>query len=244
MLSILKSKPRLSNLIPSNFVDIHSHILPGIDDGAKSLEHSEYLLESMINFGFSKVITTPHTMNGVWNNTSSTINNAANEVKNRLPKLAHQVGLEFASEYFLDENLMQIAQQEKLLTLKDNFILVEMSYLNPPIQLYDYLFELQLKGYQLILAHPERYTFYHANKNEYTKLKKAGCLFQLNLLSSVGYYGKSTASITDYLLKENFYDFVGSDIHNKNHIDSFQNKIVLKNQSKLEEIISKNEFFR
>ena len=106
------------------------------------------------------------------------------------------------------------------------------------------MFELQLKGYQLILAHPERYTFYHANKNEYTKLKKAGCLFQLNLLSSVGYYGKSTASITDYLLKENFYDFVGSDIHNKNHIDSFQNKIVLKNQSKLEEIISKNEFFR
>jgi protein-tyrosine phosphatase len=244
MFSFLKSKPRLSNLIPSNFVDIHSHILPGIDDGAKSLSHSEFLLESMIHLGFSKVITTPHIMSGVWNNTSSTIDNAANEVKNNLPNLANQVGLHYASEYFLDENLMQIAQQEKLLTLKDNFILVEMSYLNPPIQLYDYLFELQLKGYQLVLAHPERYSFYHENKKEYTKLKKAGCLFQLNLLSTVGYYGKGTAKLTDYLLKENLYDFVGSDIHNKNHIASFQNKIVLKNQSKLEEIISKNEFFR
>jgi tyrosine-protein phosphatase YwqE len=244
MLSLFKSKPKLSELIPTNYVDIHSHVLPGIDDGAQHIEDSEFLIESMMAFGFSKVITTPHTMKNVWNNTSSTISDALDLVKNELPELSKKVGLNGASEYFLDENLMQLAQQEKLLPLKDNFILIEMSYLNAPIQLYDFLFELQLKGYQLVLAHPERYTYFHSNKKEFAKLKKAGCLFQLNLLATVGYYGKNVAEIADYLLKEHLYDFVGSDFHHKNHVAAFQNKAIIKNVQNLEETIGKNVFFK
>ena len=244
MLSLFKSKPKLSELVPSNYVDIHSHVLPGIDDGAQQMEDSKFLLESMIGYGFSKVITTPHTMKNVWNNTSSTINDALDLVHTALPNVSHQVSLQCASEYFLDENLMQLVQQEKLLTLKDNFILIEMSYLNAPIQLYDFLFELQLKGYQLVLAHPERYNYFHSNKKEFAKLKKAGCLFQLNLLATVGYYGKNVAEIADYLLKENMYDFVGSDIHHKNHIAAFQNKTIIKNVQTLEETMVKNVFFK
>ena len=244
MLSLFKSKPKLAELIPSGYVDIHSHILPGIDDGAQKIKDSEFLLESMIDFGFSKVITTPHTMKNVWDNTTSSIGDAYNLVHSELPELSKQVSLQFASEYFLDENLIQLAQQEKLLPLKDNFILIEMSYLNAPIQLYDFLFELQLKGYQLVLAHPERYNYFHSNKKEYQKLKKAGCLFQLNLLSTVGYYGKNVAEIADYLLKENLYDFVGSDIHHKNHVAAFQNKVMIKNYQILEETMPKNVFFK
>lgn len=244
MLSLFKSKPKLSELIPPNYVDIHSHVLPGIDDGAKKIEDSKFLLESMIKLGFSKVITTPHTMKNVWDNTNSTIKKAFQEVQEKLPNLSNQVAIHAASEYFLDENLIQLVQQEKLLTLKDNIILVEISYLNPPIQLYEILFELQLKGYQLVLAHPERYTYFHSNRKEYAKLKKAGCLFQLNLLSTIGYYGKDVAASADFLLKENLYNFVGSDIHNKNHIASFQNKITIKNQQILEETMGKNVFFK
>ena len=244
MLSLFKSKPKLAELIPSGYVDIHSHILPGIDDGAQKIKDSEFLLESMIDFGFSKVITTPHTMKNVWDNTTSSIGDAYNLVHSELPELSKQVSLQFASEYFLDENLIRLAQQEKLLSLKDNFILIEMSYLNAPIQLYDFLFELQLKGYQLVLAHPERYNYFHSNKKEYQKLKKAGCLFQLNLLSTVGYYGKNVAEIADYLLKENLYDFVGSDIHHKNHVAAFQNKVMIKNYQILEETMPKNVFFK
>ena len=244
MLSLFKSKPKLAELIPSGYVDIHSHILPGIDDGAQKIKDSEFLLESMIDFGFSKVITTPHTMKNVWDNTTSSIGDAYNLVHSELPELSKQVSLQFASEYFLDENLIRLAQQEKLLSLKDNFILIEMSYLNAPIQLYDFLFELQLKGYQLVLAHPERYNYFHSNKKEYQKLKKAGCLFQLNLLSTVGYYGKNVAEIADYLLKENLYDFVGSDIHHKNHVAAFQNKVMIKNYQILEETMAKNVFFK
>ena len=244
MLSLFKSKPKLAELIPSGYVDIHSHVLPGIDDGAQKMEDAEFLLESMIDFGFSKVITTPHTMKNVWDNTTSSIGDAYNLVHSELPELSKQVSLQFASEYFLDENLIRLAQQEKLLSLKDNFILIEMSYLNAPIQLYDFLFELQLKGYQLVLAHPERYNYFHSNKKEYQKLKKAGCLFQLNLLSTVGYYGKNVAEIADYLLKENLYDFVGSDIHHKNHVAAFQNKVMIKNYQILEETMAKNVFFK
>ena len=190
------------------------------------------------------MITTPHTMKNVWDNTTETINNAHHLVQNELSDLSNKIALNCASEYFLDENLIRLAQQEKLLSLKDNFILIEMSYLNAPIQLYDFLFELQLKGYQLVLAHPERYNYFHSNKKEYQKLKKAGCLFQLNLLSTVGYYGKNVAEIADYLLKENLYDFVGSDIHHKNHVAAFQNKVMIKNYQILEETMPKNVFFK
>ena len=244
MLSLFKSKPKLAELIPPGYVDIHSHVLPGIDDGAQKIKDAEFLLESMIDFGFSKVITTPHTMKNVWDNTTETIKNAHHLVQNELPELSKKVALQFASEYFLDENLIRLAQQEKLLSLKDNFILIEMSYLNAPIQLYNFLFELQLKGYQLVLAHPERYNYFHSNKKEYQKLKKAGCLFQLNLLSTVGYYGKNVAEIADYLLKENLYDFVGSDIHHKNHVAAFQNKVMIKNYQILEETMAKNVLFK
>ena len=129
------------------------------------------------------------------------------------------------------------------MTIKDNYVLVEMSFLNPPIQLHEYLFELQLAGYQPILAHPERYTFYHSNFKEFEKLKKMGLKFQMNLLASVGYYGSDVANASDKLLKSGFIDFVGSDIHHKQHIDSFARKVVLKETKAFEIAIENNKFF-
>ena len=241
MLSFLKSKPKLSDLIPSGYVDIHSHILPGIDDGAKTLEDTEFLLEEMKQLGFTKVITTPHTMSTVWENTPETIQNASIKVKS---ELSLPFEIQAASEYLLDESVITKAKNKELLTLKNNFVLVEFSYLNPPIQLYDFLYQLQLSGYYVVLAHPERYSYIHSNKKEYQKLKKAGCLFQLNLLSTVGYYGKDAADIANYLLKKEMYDFTGSDIHHRNHIRAFQSKIVGSNGDKITEVMKKNSFFK
>lgn len=241
MLSFLKSKPKLSDLIPSGYVDIHSHILPGIDDGAKTLEDTEFLLEEMKQLGFTKVITTPHTMSTVWENTPETIQNASIKVKS---ELSLPFEIQAASEYLLDESVITKAKNKELLTLKGNFVLVELSYLNAPIQLYDFLYQLQLSGYHVVLAHPERYSYIHSNKKEYQKLKKAGCLFQLNLLSTVGYYGKDAADIANYLLKKEMYDFTGSDIHHRNHIRAFQSKIVGSNGDKITEVMKKNSFFK
>lgn len=243
MFSFLKSKPKLKELIPNNFVDIHSHLLPGIDDGAKNLDDSKLILEHMKNFGFKKVITTPHTIKTVWDNTTESILSAKKAVIAAFPEISSELSLGCASEYFMDENFVLLFKSEKLLTLKNNYVLVEMSYLNPPIQLYDILFELQLEGYQPILAHPERYTFFHSKMKEYDKLKKAGCKFQMNLLSSVGYYGKDVLLAADKLLQNEMIDFVGSDIHHQHHLAAFENKIGIKNREAFEKAIGNNEFF-
>lgn len=244
MFSIFKSKPQLTSLIPTNFIDIHSHILPGIDDGAKNVNDSNYLLDSMKKMGFQKVITTPHTMSNVWNNTTITINEAYNLVKQELPEISSTLNLNYASEYFIDEYFIESFKKQPLLTLKDNFVLVEMSYLNPPIPLHEYLFELQLAGYQPVLAHPERYVYYHHNFKDYEKLKKMGCLFQINLLSTVGYYGKEVAIAADKLLQAEMINYAGSDIHHKQHIESFKRKIIIKSTRPLEKVIENNQFFK
>jgi len=130
-----------------------------------------------------------------------------------------------------------------VLTLKDKYVLVEMSYLNAPIHLYDIIFDLQVAGYKPVLAHPERYNFYHNNFNEYLRLKNAGCLFQVNLLSTVGYYGSAVAETAKELLNKGLIDFVGSDVHHKKHIESFDKKVLLKDLQPLKEAFSNNQFF-
>ena len=243
MFSIFKSKPKLKELIPSDYVDIHSHLLPGIDDGAQNNEDSRFILTEMKKLGFKKAITTPHTIKNVWDNSKEDIENTYTKLKADLPQETDNLQLGVASEYFMDENFLAQFKAETLLTLKDNYVLVEMSYLNPPMQLLEILFELQLKGYQPVLAHPERYNFYHNNFKMYEELKKAGCLFQMNLLSSVGYYGKEVSIAADTLLGKNMIDFVGSDIHHVNHIQSFENKIIIKNKDTFEKAINANIFF-
>ena len=243
MFSIFKSKPKLSELIPEGFIDIHSHILPGIDDGSENLAQSTDLLSRLNSMGFSKCIVTPHTLPEIWENTSEGITATFNSTKLQLEEPLNNMLYRAASEYMINESFLQRLQTEPLLTLKDNYVLIEMSYLNPPLALKEIIFEIQLKGYQPLLAHPERYLFYHNNTKMYETLKKLEVQFQLNLLSSVGYYGTSVAKTTDFLLKENFIDFVGSDVHHLRHVNAFENKIIIKSEKQLKVAMDKNSFF-
>ena len=244
MISFFKSKPKLVDLIPAGFIDIHSHLLPGIDDGAKSIEDTSEMLLQLKSIGFEKCITTPHTLPGVWENTKEGILTTFIQTKSELPESTSEMLHITASEYMMNETFHERIQTDELLTIKDNFVLVEMSYLNPPLALLDIIFELKLKGYQPILAHPERYFFYHQNQKMYKTLKELDVLFQLNLLSVVGYYGSSVAIIADRLLKENLIDFVGSDVHHMQHVNSFQNKIIIKSEKKLIEAIERNSILK
>ncbi len=238
-----KPKPILSELLPHQYIDIHSHILPGLDDGSKSITDSKILLEAVLKMGFKKLITTPHTMTAIWNNSPETINSACKTLCTALPKLAQALNIQAASEYLIDNHFIKLIKEQKLLTLKDTYVLVELSYLNPPFGLHEALFELQTAGYTPVLAHPERYRFYHNNFNQYHDLKKAGCLFQLNLLSTVGYYGKSVAQCANKLLKEGLIDFTGSDIHHKKHIDAFQKPLIISEIKALENAMKNNRVF-
>lgn len=244
MLSIFKNKPILRDLIPQGFTDIHSHIMFGIDDGAKTEEDSLFLIKSLIDFGVENFITTPHTFSGFWDNSSEKILKKENEVKTLFQKNNITNSFKTASEYLMDDHFVELFKNKDILTLKDNYVLVEMSYLNPPIQLYSIIFDMQVAGYKPVLAHPERYTFYHKNFDEYKKLKNQGCLFQLNLLSTVGYYGKEVQETAYKLLKMGLIDFVGTDAHHKKHIQAFDIKIDLKDITPLKEAFQNNTFFK
>lgn len=241
MFHFLRKNAVLKDLIPSDYVDIHSHLLPGIDDGAVAIEDTLFLIHELQKMGFKQFITTPHIYTTVWDNSTAIIQQKYNET---LPALAKNTSIKFGAEYMIDPYFVNLFQNKPLATLKDNYVLVELSYINPPIQLYDILFELQIAGYLPILAHPERYPFYNSNFNEFTKLKNAGCLFQLNLLSTVGYYGIEATKSCESLLKRGLIDFVGSDVHHAKHIESFSNKLLISNVKTLEKAIENNQFFQ
>jgi len=234
----------LKDLIPEGHIDIHSHLLPGIDDGANTFADTLRLTKALQNFGISEFITTPHIIQHVWDNTHEQILENKNKTIEELSKNNINIPFRAAAEYLMDDEFVKLFQSQQLLTLKENYVLVEMSYINAPIQLYSIIFDLQVAGYIPVLAHPERYLFYHNNFNEYEKLKRAGCLFQLNLLSVVGYYGSAITKIAEQLLQKGMYSFAGSDVHHDNHLSAFNKVVKLKDLNPLKEVIRNNQFFK
>ncbi|PCH49978.1 MAG: histidinol phosphatase [Flavobacteriaceae bacterium] len=221
MLNFFKNKKTpLTNLFPPDFMDMHNHILPGIDDGAKNLEESVSLIQRMRGYGIKKFTCTPHIMEGVWENTPEIINQKLHELKTHLnTQNITDISITAAAEYMIDGNFNTLLKSKKLLTLNDTKILIELPYFNVPIKLYEILFNIQIAGYQPILAHPERYMYLHNNYAEFQKLKDAGCLFQLNLLSLSACYGTQIKAIAIKLLKDNLIDGVASDAHNNKHLN-------------------------
>ena len=237
--NLFKSKPTLKEIIPNEFVDIHSHIIPGIDDGAKDVEESINLIEKMKEMGFSKIIATPHIYPGLYDNNSKSIKDAFEGVNNLVNK---NINLVYASEYMIDESLIKKAQEKKLLCVKDNFVLIEMSYISEPIGLFEIIYEIRVNDYIPILAHPERYLFIDDSK-KYFKLKRFGCLFQANLLSTVDYYGSRVRKNLEKLINYGLIDFVGSDIHNERHISAFDQEVRVKKIKDLEKLMQNNNQF-
>lgn len=245
MLFFKKKEIPLHEFFPKGFVDIHSHLLPGIDDGAQDLETSIALIQKMSSYGIKNFITTPHILGDLYPNTPKIIKSKLKEVKDELLRRnITDITIDAAAEYMMDEQFSAIIEKdEEILTLKDNLVLVEMSYFSPPINLYDILFQLQLKGYKPVLAHPERYNSYHTNFQNYYKLKRAGCLFQLNLLSLTEQYGKYVQKTAEKLLKENMYDFVGTDTHHQNHLQLLEKVGTKKNFKNIEQLMLNTKQF-
>jgi protein-tyrosine phosphatase len=198
---------------------MHSHLIPGIDDGVKDMDASVRLIRGLMDLGYKKIITTPHVNADVYPNTPAIIGEGQAAV---VAELRHQkLDVEFraAAEYILNDFFTRaLHNDEPFLTLKDKLILVELSFAVPAINLKEILFDLQLKGYQPVLAHPERYLYFGANKAWYDQLRDTGCLFQLNLLSLRGYYGKESQQLAEYLIKKKYVDLLGTDMHHEKHL--------------------------
>lgn len=223
MLSIFKKKtpdrPDLSSIV----CDMHSHILPGLDDGSPDVATSLQLIKGLTDLGYQKFIATPHILWDIYKNNRGTINPSFEELKAGLRENNLDVPLQFAAEYFLDYHVDELIEEEKpLLTVNDNWVLVEFSFVSAPLDLKEKLFALQMAGYQPIIAHPERYIYFSRNKEIYTELKEAGYFLQVNLLSLTGYYGKLPFELAHHLVKNKFVDFVGTDLHHIRHLQALQ----------------------
>lgn len=203
--------------------DMHSHLLPGIDDGSPDLFTSIELIKGFRELGYKKLITTPHILWGLYPNTPEIIAGKAEEIRKAIAEEGIDMEFRAAAEYFIDDHLAgQLKAKAPLLTISGNMVLVEFSMMTPPIELNEILFEMQMQDYQPVLAHPERYTYLMRNKSFFDDLKTSGCLFQLNLMALSGYYGPPVQELADYLLKKNYYDFAGSDLHHAKHLSILQ----------------------
>ena len=218
-------------------VDIHSHLIPGIDDGSKSMEESIQLITKLKDLGFKKLIITPHIMHHRFPNSSEVILSGLKELKAEVKKQQIDIELEVAAEYYLDEHFVTLLNKKDILTFGDNYLLFEMSYAIKPANLESIIYEMKVAGYKPILAHPERYMFMHEDFSIYENLKESGVLFQVNLNSFNGYYSKPVEKMAFKLMERGFIDFIGSDTHKEKQLEYFSKNL---NSNIMDKIFSRN----
>ncbi len=210
-------KIEISKLL-NGFIDYHSHILPSVDDGVDNMQESLDILSYFEQLGIRKVILTPHINAQSKDDIDQFLENRFNEL---LARYSGNVKLHLAAEYMLDLSFEKRIYSG-LKYIDDNRVLVETSYVAPPKNLPNLLYELVANGNTPIIAHPERY-MYMSDRN-YKELKNKGCQFQLNILSLCDFYGKGVKEKSTELLKKGMYDVVGTDIHSlavfKSAVDS------------------------
>ncbi len=200
--------------------DMHSHLLPGLDDGSPDMETTLRLISGLRKLGFKKLITTPHIFWDFYKNTPDIIQKKLGEVQEALLKTGLDVELSAAAEYFLDEHLAELlSQRAKLLSFSGNKVLVEFSTMHVSLAMREMLFEMQLAGYQPVLAHPERYIYLNSAREVFHELKENGCMLQLNILSLTGTYGKTVHDLANYLIEKDLYSFMGTDLHHQGHLE-------------------------
>ena len=205
--------------------DIHSHLIPAIDDGSKSIDESLAILNSMSRLGYKKIITTPHIIVDRYPNSTERVLRGLERLREAIDADNLDIELEVGAEYYMDEEFSRRLDIDDILTIGDEkYLLFEASYNLKPIVFEEIIYKMQVKGYRPILAHPERYRYISNPKDDFLKLKELGLLLQLDINSLGGHYGKSAKNHAKILIKLGIVDFLGSDVHNIKQV-SFLEKI-------------------
>lgn len=226
-------------------VDIHSHLIPGIDDGVESIDESIGVLRKMYEKGYRKVITTPHIMSDAYKNTPDIIKQGEMYVKQELKNQQIDIDFEAAAEYYFDEALVAKAKEGKLLSFVDNYVLFELPTVAQPQGIFETIFDMQAAGYKPILAHAERYLYWLEEISAIEQLKQRDVLFQINLSAAFAEKKSPLNRILSYYIDNKMIDFLGTDIHHLEQFDRIEkasqnpllekiiNECNLKNQSLL-----------
>ncbi|TSD64137.1 capsular biosynthesis protein [Inquilinus sp. KBS0705] len=203
--------------------DMHSHVLPGIDDGAQTPEESIVLIKKMMELGIKKIIATPHIMVDYYRNDAESINNALAILKQELQNQQIDIDISAAAEHYFDETFEKRVDDRKVLTMGDNYVLFEFSFITPPPNAVKVIQKMRSMGYKPILAHPERYNY--MNLDQLKTIRSYGCNLQLNTISLTGYYGKTSKKMAEDLVDNQMVDFISSDMHHPRHAQALQDAL-------------------
>lgn len=222
MFGLFKSKKKVSPLNIGFSTDVHSHILPGIDDGSENIEESIALIRRLQSIGIKRIVATPHITEEVFPNNPETIKASYQQLRKALDEEEIDIEILYSAEYRLDSNFLEHLHRKELIPFPQNYLLIENSFLQPYWKLEDMIFQLNLAGYKPILAHPERYTYYHSDFSIYDRLQSLGCKFQVNILSVAGCYGKETRRVAMHLLDKGYINFLATDVHHLRHTSAIE----------------------
>lgn len=215
-----KSKPQYVPFpVKEMQVDMHNHLLFGIDDGARVEQDSLNMLNAYQELGFKKVFASPHVMSDDYRNNPDTILPVLDRVKEIASENNINLELGATAEYYLDDGFADKLESGEMLPFGDDYLLFETSMQFKPGNLKEMIFEMSLKGLLPVYAHPERYFFMHGNSiSQYEDLYATGVKFQLNLLSFMGQYGPEVKRVAEQLVEADMVDFVGTDAHHVKHL--------------------------
>ena len=221
LFNIFKKKEVL--LEPLDFsvfgTDVHSHFIPGIDDGAKTIDDSIELIQGLLDLGYKKIITTPHVMCDYYKNTPEIINAGVEKVKKALAEKSINVEFSAAAEYNLDAEFEEKVEKKELLTFGDNYVLYELPFFAEPSNLANATFLMQTKDYKPVLAHVERYSYWHHDLEQIRTLREKGVLIQLNINSLTGFYGPEVKQTAEWMVDNYLVDVISTDCHHVGHIE-------------------------
>jgi protein-tyrosine phosphatase len=205
--------------MPAFTADVHSHLLPGIDDGVKTLEEAEQVILKLKSLGFTRLITSPH-VHELYRNSTETIQQKLSLLQDHLQQKNIDITISAIAEYNLDEWLMQqVENKTKLLTFSQNHLLFETNFFSEPLTLNDFIFKITTLGYKPVMAHPERYMYLLSNKERIEDLLSRGVLLQVNTMSLAGLYGPEVEKLARFLIDQKFVHMLGSDCHNLQHAE-------------------------
>lgn len=204
-----------------NSVDIHSHLLPGVDDGFQNSPDSLQAIRCMAGAGCHKIVLTPHINPELFPQMDEQSHSEVfSRFREQIPE-QWNVDVHLAAEYMIvnDFHLRVSQAADTLAVFPDRSILVEMSYSFRSKNLEQTLFELNMAGFRPILAHPERYLYMADCLSDFDRIAEMGCRFQLNMISATGKYGPESVKIMNYLLKRGLYSFMATDLHSLPQLD-------------------------
>ena len=213
--------------------DVHCHILPGVDHGSQSVEQSLEMLRAQAEMGIDSVILTSHVTAVTFENTRESLMDAFLKLKDAVTDDGLDMKLYLSAEYRMDEYFDKEYAADHLIPMPGNHILLENSFQQELMNLNELLFDLQVKGYRTILAHPERYSYYSRRRKRYEELHNAGARFQINILSFTGYFGEEARESALWFAKNGMIDYLGSDMHNLKHAHIIMDYLNSKEWKKL-----------